>query len=104
MEVALARSVWIFPVPRQSCPVRLPAQDGGEAVVPVVEGQVPPPVVNTLEAVVSLVHRELSEHAQLLSAPSLHVLGALQDGNFIFLNKIFLSLRRKIMNCYDIKL
>ena len=57
----------------------LPAQDGGEAVVPVVEGQVPPPVLNTLKPVVGLVHWKLSEHAEFLPAPSLHLLSALQD-------------------------
>ena len=59
--------------------MRLPAQDGSEAVVPVVEGQVPSSVVNTLKPVVDLIHRELSEHAQFLSASSLRLLSALQD-------------------------
>ena len=77
LEVTPALSVWIFPVPRQSCPVRLPAQDGSEAVVPVIEGEMPPPVVNTLQPVVGLIHWKLSEHAQLLSASFLHLVRAL---------------------------
>jgi len=69
-EVALP-GVEVSSVARESGPVRLPALDGGERLGPVVEAEVPPPVVHTLQPVEGGVHRHLPEHAQ--RAASVHL-------------------------------
>lgn len=81
LEVALVFSVRISSVPGKSCPVRLPPSDGGETTVPMVEGEVPLPVVDVLEPVEGPVHRQLAEHAELLPASSVHVRSA-RDPDF----------------------
>lgn len=59
-----------LPVPGESALVRLPPLDQGQGGGLVVEAEMPPPVVGTLEPVIGAprVHRDLAEHAE--RAPS----------------------------------